>query len=255
MHRLGLKLWSTNIDYYLTEAQKLYEDKVFDYIELYVVPNTTQYIQKWKNTKIPFVLHAPHFMHEVNLADESKREYNSIIYNELLEFKNQLNAKYIVFHGGTEGCIDETIQQLSHIVKDFPACFLIENKPYRAPLGRKKICRGANIEEIKKVIEAVGCGFCLDIGHAFCTANVLNIEPYNYLKLFNSLSPQCYHISDNDINTSVDNHMHIGSGTIDFEKVMAIISSKCDIAIETDKSSKYNLLDFCEDIKKIKAFL
>lgn len=40
MNKLGLKLWSTNTDYYLKAAEKLYKEGYFDYIELYVVPNT-----------------------------------------------------------------------------------------------------------------------------------------------------------------------------------------------------------------------
>ena len=63
MHKLGLKLWSINTDYYYDEAIRLYNDGIFDYIELYVVPNSTETIDKWKKINIPFSLHAPHFLH------------------------------------------------------------------------------------------------------------------------------------------------------------------------------------------------
>ena len=51
MYKLGLKLWSINTDVYYEEAKKLYEKKLFDYIELYVVPNSAQTIKKCKKLK------------------------------------------------------------------------------------------------------------------------------------------------------------------------------------------------------------
>lgn len=68
MYKIGLKLWSRNTDYYYDEAIRLYNDGVYDYIELYVVPNTTDTIEKWKKLDIPFIVHCPHFAHGFNLA-------------------------------------------------------------------------------------------------------------------------------------------------------------------------------------------
>lgn len=68
MYKIGLKLWSINTDYYYDEAIRLYNDGVYDYIELYVVPNMTDTIEKWKKLDIPFIVHCPHFSHGFNLA-------------------------------------------------------------------------------------------------------------------------------------------------------------------------------------------
>lgn len=68
MYKIGLKLWSINTDYYYDEAIRLYNDGVYDYIELYVVPNMTDTIEKWKKLDIPFIVHCPHFAHGFNLA-------------------------------------------------------------------------------------------------------------------------------------------------------------------------------------------
>ena len=68
MYKIGLKLWSINTDYYYDEAIRLYNDGVYDYIELYVVPNMTDTIEKWKKLDIPFIFHCPHFAHGFNLA-------------------------------------------------------------------------------------------------------------------------------------------------------------------------------------------
>lgn len=252
--KLGLKLWSINTDNYLEEAKKLYEEGWFDYIELYVVPNTLETISKWKNLcidlNIPFTLHAPHFINDINLADKSKEKYNTEVFKQVEEFSNELNAAYTVVHSGIEGNIDETIRQLKIIQ---PKKMLIENKPFVAPLRDNRVCRGANIEEISKVINEIGCKFCLDVGHAICTANTLKIEPYEYVKQFNQLNPTCYHLSDNFIDSEIDKHLNFGQGNYDFKKIFDIINTNKNIAIETNKKSKENLDDFVEDVKWLKS--
>ncbi len=252
MYKSGLKLWSVNTDYYLQAAKELYNKGIYDYIELYIVPDSTNQISKWANLDIPFMLHAPHFAHGLNLAVQEKFEYNQKIYKEVELYRKNLNAGYTVVHGGIEGDIKETIRQLN-IIK--PKNFLIENKPYRAPLGEKKLCRGYSPQEIEKVIKETGCGFCLDIGHAICSANSQGFNPYAYLKEFNNLKPSMYHLSDNNIDSSVDKHMHIGTGDYNFTKIFDIIDTNKYISIETNKNSKENLDDFMEDIKCLKKYM
>jgi len=248
--KLGLKLWSVNTDFYFEEAKKLYQEGWFDYIELYIVPNTLDTIKKWKTLKsefnIPFTLHAPHFIHDVNLANPLKEKFNIEVFNEVAQFNEELDAEYVVVHSGIEGDIDETIRQLK-IIK--PERMLIENKPFVAPLRDNRICRGATIEEISRVINEVGCGFCLDVGHSICTANTFKTEPYEFLAKFNELKPTCYHLSDNFVDSEIDGHMHFGQGNYDLKKVFDIINLDKNIAIETNKNSKENLDDFIEDVK------
>ena len=111
MYKLGLKLWSVNTDSYYDEAIRLYHDGVFDYIELYVVPNTLHTLEKWAKIAIPFIIHCPHFMHGFNLAKAEKKESNFAIYREVKQFADELRAKYIIFHGGMDGDIRETARQ------------------------------------------------------------------------------------------------------------------------------------------------
>lgn len=255
--KLGLKLWSNNTDSYLKEADKLYKQGIYDYIELYVVPDTLETIENWKKLDIPFTLHAPHFAHGVNLAKKENENANFEIFKQVNIFSKELDAKYIVIHGGIDGSVEETIRQLKNIASKIPfknSDLLIENKPYQAlPNSMKgEFCRGATIEEISKVIEEAGCGFCLDVGHAICSANSLKIEPYKYIQEFNGLNPICYHLSDNSIDTEFDSHMHFGAGSYDLKKIFGIIDTNKNIAIETNKDSKENLDDFVKDVKWLK---
>lgn len=262
--KLGLKLWSINTDFYFEEAEKLYKEGWFDYIELYVVPNTLETISKWKTLEIPFTLHASHAIHDVNLADRSKEKYNIEVFKQIEDFFYELNAQYVVVHLGIEGDIDESIRQINKIK---PPKMLIENKPFLAPKKDNRICRGATIEEISKVINEIGCGFCLDIGHAICTYNSLrgakdylhsspftlhSENPYEFLAEFNKLNPTCYHLSDNFVDAELDKHLHFGQGSYDFKKIFDIIDTRKNIAIETNKDSKENLDDFVEDVKWLK---
>lgn len=247
---IGLKLWSINTDYYLKAAKELYALGIFDYIELYYVPNTLDTLPKWQELEIPYTIHAPHFMHGVNLADKNKEEINRAVYKEVLTFTQALKGKYIIIHSGMDGTPEETIRQIKKFnIKNF----IIENKPYLAPVDNSLLCRGASLEEIKYIIESLDCGFCFDIGHAICAYNSLrsslNEDLYQYLAQFNVLNPLCYHISDNYVDSEIDRHLHFGHGTFDFTKLVKILDFNKDVSLETTKDSKTDLNDFREDVK------
>lgn len=252
MYKIGLKLWSINTDYYYDEAIRLYNDGIFNYIELYIVPDTTDTIGKWKNLNIPFIIHCPHFAHGFNLAKKEKKESNKKIFEQVQRFADELNAEYIVVHGGIDGNIEETARQFAAL-NDSRA--LIENKPYIALPNRMggNFCRGYNIDEIKLVKETAKCGFCLDFGHAICAANSLGVNVYEYCKKFLQFGPNMYHLTDlNDITSPYDSHLHLGTGELDFNQIFDMIPSESYITFETVKNSKEDLNDFIEDMEWLK---
>lgn len=250
MHKIGLKLWNINTDYYYDEAIHLYNDGIFDYIELYIVPGHLDLIEKWKKIGIPFDIHAPHFAHNMNL---SKREYerdNYTKYIEVKEYADSLNASVIVFHGGINGDYRETARQ----IKNFnDSRILIENKPYQPlRMTEDNKCVGSKYEEIKYIMKESGCGFCLDIGHAICSANSQGIEPYSYIEKLVTLNPKRIHLSDIDTTSKYDQHLNYGKGDLVFEKVINIIPKGVSITIETLKKSKTALDDYVQDAQFIK---
>lgn len=252
MHNFGLKLWSVNTDYYYNEAQELYDDKIYDYIELYVVPDTLETIEKWKKLHIPFMVHCPHFAHGFNLAKVENKNSNKKIFEQVQKFADKLNACYIIVHGGVDGIIEETAKQLANFSESRA---LIENKPYAAIPNKMngKYCRGYDIDEIKYVKEASGCGFCLDFGHAVCAANSLKKEPYGYCKEFLELKPDCFHLTDiTDMTSPYDAHPHLGEGELDIKRILEMIPVKKRITFETVKNSKTDLNDFRKDMEWLK---
>lgn len=255
MYKKGLKLWSINTDYYYDEAIRLYNDGIFNYIELYVVPESIETLKKWKNLlPIPFIIHNAHFAQGFNLAKKEKAERNREIYEQTKLFADELSAKYIIFHGGIDGDIKETAKQLASFNESRA---LIENKPFIALPNKMggNYCRGYNVDEIKQVMDTANCGFCLDFGHAICAGNSLGKDVYKYCKEFLQLNPNMYHLTDlTAINSPYDSHLHLGTGELNFNQIFDMIEHDKCITFETVKNSKTDLNDFVEDMKWLKVF-
>lgn len=252
-YRIGLKLWSINTDYYLEEARRLYQEGLLDYIELYVVPNTLQTISAWKTLEIPYVIHNAHFVHEFNLSSKENRQSNRLIYQQSKQFADILDAKYIIFHGGEDGDCKETAEQILSFEE--PRA-LLENLPlYPLPNSNAKRCLGATFEEISYVLQVCGCGFCLDFGHALCSANAQHLNPYEFILQLMKFNPQMFHLSDVKNQADIyDSHVHLGYGEFDIIRLKRdVLPNDAIISIETEKNSKTDLKDFEQDVLYLKS--
>ena len=250
MRKIGLKLWSCNTDNYLNIAQSLYKDGFFDYIELYIVPGNQNRLKNWLNLNIPFDIHAPHFAHNMNLSKKEYLESNLEYYKEVKLYADALESDVIVFHGGTDGYLDETIRQLN-LINDVRT--LIENKPYKVmPFINGKHYVGCTPDEIKNILSGVNCGFCFDVCHALCVERSLGLPTYTLCESFVDLKPKRIHLSDHNILEELDYHLNYGKGSIDFERILKIIPADVAITVETPKSSKTDLEDFKQDVCYLK---
>ena len=248
MHlRKGLKLWSVNTDACRIEAQRLFDRGVFDYVELYVLPDSLDRLSRWKALKTPYIIHCAHSAHGFNLADRRQAELNRRIYEQSERYADELNAPYIIFHGGCDGAIEETARQLAAFHESRA---LIENKP-RMPLpevSAAKECRGYSVEELQTVLGVAGCGFCLDFGHAVCAANSMRREPYSYIRELFRLSPKIVHLSDvADMRSEYDDHPNLGTGQLDIAELLRLLPEGSPVTIETDKPSFESLERFEEE--------
>ena len=258
MLRLGLKLWSTNVDCYLREAERLHGEGVYDYIELFVVPQSMETLPAWSGLRsrssVPFMIHNAHSAAGFNLADPSCEARNREIYAQTRAFADELGAERVIFHGGIGGDIGEVARQLSALNE--PRA-LLENKPLRPLPGGRFVgeCRGARREEVAFVLDAAGCGFCLDIGHAVCAANSLGEEPYSYVERLAGLRPAMFHLSDVvDMESLYDAHPHLGTGNLDVRRLVErVFPGDAAITIETVKDSRDSLDDFRKDVEWIRA--
>jgi deoxyribonuclease IV len=247
MFKFGLKLWSVN-ENYLSEAKRLHKDGFCDYVELYVIPGSSGFIDMWKGLDIPFVIHAPHWREGVNLAKKEKESENIELIWQAQRFADELSAEKIIVHPGIAGDMNETTRQLAKIDDKR---ILVENKPYFA-LDNGLLCNGSTPEEISFVMKETGVGFCLDVGHAICAANGHKINQRVFLKDFLELKPAMFHLSDGDVNSVYDSHKHIGEGSFDIKALLSMIPEGAMVTVETEKNSKTDLFDYVKDIQAIK---
>lgn len=261
MPKFGLKLWSTNADAYLPAAERLYGAGVFDYLELFVVPGSADALSEWQALRersgIPFVIHNAHSACGFNLAKRECEAHNREIYAESRAFADALEAKHVIFHGGTDGSEEETVRQLKGLGESRA---LVENKPFvplRNPLG-VKFCRGATAEELERIVGETGCGFCLDVGHAICSANSQGLEPYAFVRdLSRRLSPAMYHLSGvDDMRSVYDSHPHLEGSALDLARICReVFPANACISIETAKDFSDGLDDFAADVEYLRRFL
>lgn len=256
MLNLGLKLYSSNV-FYIPKAIALHAEGVFQYIELYVEPgNLAEYLPGWKKLDIPIVLHSPHSGSGFNFSLKECEARNREKIAEVDVFHTELHPRWVIFHSGTNGTVDETIRQLTMFKKEFPAVFeaaVVENKPRKGLKG--EFCIGASPEELDMITSETGLGFCLDFGHAICYAATIKNDYLAVIDRFMRLRPAMFHISDGFIASETDNHLHFGDGDFPVGNLLGIMPASSWLSIETQKDEQQNLEDFRKDARFLKVWI
>lgn len=245
---IGLKLYSTNTSL-IKLVHKLKEINQFEYIELFIVPGSMHtHLPMWKELETNFVIHAPHSLQGVNLANKAQWESNQMIFQEVFDFTNELESDLIIVHGGVDGPINETLRQISMLDDKR---IILENKPKLGMNG--EACVGWSPEEFNNGISTrVLNGMVLDFVHAACAAYANKVSFRSLVKQFLKFNPQIFHLADADTVTSIDNHLNIGKGSMDFEYIMSCIPENAMLTIETPRRDSTNLDEFLDDVEKLK---
>lgn len=253
---IGIKVWAQNT-VYIPHIQKLSQLGVCDFVEIYVGAKAQQEEARcWRNLDVPLRLHAPHSYGGFNPADNQGIEFKQEVLHRLEKFRRLLGPASIVFHAGIEGPLQESVRQFKLFKQQFPEIFkaaFIENKPH---LGLKQeSCRGDSVEEIQQLMQAIGFGFCLDLGHAACYAAWAKKSWHQVIGDFMRLGPQLFHISDGDIHSPVDRHLHLGAGSFPLKQMAAFLPKNAFLTLETPHDSGDNLDDFLKDVDFIRGLL
>ena len=244
MLNIGLKIGSKDTRY-TEEILRFYEHGVFQYIELFTITGTyDDTISYWKQFSIPFGIHAPHSATGLNLANVLNRKSNEVKIAEAVRFADELKAKYIIFHSGTNGMPGEVVTQLKPFADER---FLIENKPIRGLDG--STCVGSVYGDLKLIIDGIGkgCGFCLDFGHAICAANTLKKEPLAFISELRKLNPRVYHLTDGDYHSELDSHLHYGKGSFPLKELLTLVPDDGMVTNEAKRTSIERLSEFEDD--------
>ena len=225
--KFGLKLWSINTDL-IDQAVHLIDEKVFDYIELFVVPDSE--IKPFL-IDVPYIIHIPHEKFGVNLGDPTAKEYTLQMTNESIAWAEPLNAKHLILHAGYGSMQHAT--DLLHEISD--SRLLIENMP-KVGLGGEAMI-GYSPAQIQKLIKDDSMGLCLDFGHAVKAAVSLKLDYKKYVREFMELKPKFFHISDGRLSGERDEHLGIGAGEYDIIYFMKCIESNSSafVTLETPR--------------------
>ncbi len=248
--RIGLKLYSTDFDI-IADARKL-QNGFFDFVELYVVPDSYETtINAWKDFDIPFIIHMPHSLHGVNLAQAEKWQTNLIHFKETQKFSDELGSGIIIVHGGNNGNFNETIRQLA-LFKDRRVA--LENKPKMGLRGN--VCAGWSPEEFRYALgSGIVSSMVLDFGHAACAANSLKKDHMDIVKEFMILNPELFHLSDGDVSSEKDTHLNLGKGNLNIAEFLSVIPDNGLVTIETPRDMRRGLDDFIEDIHVLRGLI
>ena len=241
---IGLKLHSINTDL-IPAVVSLLDKDYFQYIELYIIPGSYPGThEKWQSCRVPFVIHAPHSFHNMNLAVRSLQEGNIHRFEEAQNFANKLNADGIIVHGGHRGSIKETILQAKLL--DDPR-ILLENMP---KVGiNEEACVGWSPEDFELAFASdVFKGFVLDFGHANCAALSIQRETMNLILDFLTFNPEVFHLSDGDAFSEKDTHFNLGKGNLPLEKFVEVIPRNGRVTLEVPRSPLSGLKDFAKDV-------
>jgi len=241
--KFGLKLWSINTDL-IDQAVHLIDEKVFDYIELMVIPDSE--IKPFL-LDVPYIIHIPHEKFGVNIGDPAAKEFTLQKINESITWGDKLNAKYLILHAG-HGSIQHATDLLREVSD---SRLLIENMP-KVGLGGEAMI-GYSPAQIEEMIGDGDMGLCLDFGHAVKAAVSLGVDYKEYVNGFVGLEPRVFHVSDGWLSGERDEHLGIGEGEYDFGFLMeCVVSSKSKmVTVETPRSVQESLADDMQNVNAL----
>ena len=241
--KFGLKLWSTNTDL-IDQAVHLIDEKVFDYIELMVIPDSE--IKPFL-IDVPYIIHIPHHRFGVNIGEATIKEYNLQKIIDSITWADQLNAKYLILHAGHGSMLHaaDLLRELSD------SRLLIENMPKVGLDGEAMI--GYSPAQIGELIGDGDIGLCLDFGHAVKAAVSLGEDYKEYVQGFMELEPRMFHVSDGTLSEEKDEHFNIGEGEYDFKYLLQCIDDNPFgfVTIETPRLNQKSLDEDIQNVNKI----
>jgi len=176
---------------------------------------------------LKYSVHAP--FADVNIASPSRLMLKAMLkrLERSIACTNDLNGQVWVFHPGLKTGISmfypgmdwlqnlKTTQSLFKIATDYGVKIAIENVPEPYPFIMK------SVEDFRRFYREFveNIGFVFDIGHAN-----LNGQIERFLTTF---PDKIVHIHAHDNNGKGDQHLGIGHGTVDWNKVATLIKRIC----------------------------
>jgi len=250
--KYGLKIWSTNTELF-NEAVSLSKKGDFDFIEIYIVPNSIAdkklNISGFKG--VLTAIHTTHMEHGFNIfeLDDLKLDF---FQEQVVKTANFLGSKFIILHPDA-GESREIFKKNVKKIKD--ERILIENMP---KIGlNNELCFGYSFEQLK-FINGLGFDICLDFGHAIKSAMSQKINYKKFIeRIILELNPFYFHITNGRADNEKDEHMDLFGGDFDIkwikktlQKLKGKRQKEAYLVFETPKGKR----GLKNDIKNINYF-
>lgn len=256
MAKFGLKL-GVGEKALASAARDLWAERRYDFLELYVpLDAKASDAENWTWYDGVLVLHAPHSAGGFNFARRDMRKSNFRCLEMMDGLRRSLSPEMAVFHPGIEGDAGETVRQIAGLRAEFPAlhrAMLLENKPRLGLNG--ETCLGASPREIRDILEATGCGFCLDARHAVAYAAWADVDWRNAIGEFAALGPKLWHAADGKLSDQVDSHDHFGEGDVPWAQMACFWNEDTPVTIECRKARDKQLRDFLIDLRRLREIV
>lgn len=224
----------------INNIQNILDKNIYQYVELFIVPNTLQYIKERQKLKCNFILHTPHDEYGCNIS-RSKIDKKTLSYiEESITYAKKLNANSIIMHSWDWWKIENLIKNIRKINNEK---IIIENTFYRNEEGFRVLKWVVTKYEDIKLLKENNIRFCLDFSHHIinCKFNSRDYkkEFLNILKL----EPYMFHLSDWIIESWIDKHLSIWTWNFDFKFFLKNIPNNSKITIETPFKNKLRIND------------
>ena len=223
--KVGIKVYSNNerIDYAMRASEFM------DFIEVMAVPDTD--FSAFKKVSKPIVIHAPHMSFSCNPADKSLVEHNVRCIKDAVNAADILGSDRIVLHPGHILSGDCSAMQAIKVISDnFDRRMLLENLP-QARGETDTIFRSPS--EIKSLLDATGCGLCLDFGHACASAAQMGVPYKPFLEQISDLKPGHFHICGGWIKNLMDSHISLFDGNYPLDYFKNLMPRGAWVTMET----------------------
>ncbi|MGC9435806.1 MAG: sugar phosphate isomerase/epimerase family protein [Methanomicrobiales archaeon] len=159
---------------------------------------------------------------DINIASvrEPIREASLNLLEDVCRKSSDIGARMVVVHPGFSPWLELMDRSYRSLLRSLESLALIQEE-YGVPvaienMGGWEVCHFRN-PSLLSVIREFGLSFCLDVGHA----NLNGVLP----DLLSAGAPDHLHLHDNY--GSVDDHLPLGEGHINFAHVLPLLPSDC----------------------------
>ena len=241
--KLGLKIRTNHLE-------RLDEYKeVFDFFEIFVEPEAE--LQQLENLNKEITIHAAHHEFGFNSGDSKKYELNKKILDQAIQAAEIVKAQWIIVHPGYIVDDDYEKTMISFFQENFDKRLLLENCPYLDYSENNERYLFSTPGEVKRLLDKIGLGLCLDFGHAVCAANVLKEDSRKMIKEFFDLKPEYFHLTGIAMDAVTNDHeYHLDEVENDFEFLKRIGKSQ-PLVLEVPLNDRAKILKDAETARLI----